>query len=84
MVTRVFGIYDSKVEAFLPPFFGKTKSDAIRSITDLVNDPQHNFHKHAEDFTLFELATFNEDLGEIMPHESKISLGCFIEFKREV
>lgn len=83
MAMRVYGIYDSKVGAFLQPFFAKSKGDAIRSITTLVADPAHNFNKWADDFTLFELGYYSEDTGDIKPHESKQSLGCFVEFKRE-
>lgn len=82
-MSRIFAIYDSKAEAYLQPFFAKTKSDAIRSITSLVNDPAHNFHKWATDFTLFELAMFDEDKGVIVPLEAKLPLGNFLEFKRE-
>ena len=52
MIVKVFGIYDSKAEAYLPPFFMKSKGEAIRAITAHVNDSQHNFCKYAEDFTL--------------------------------
>lgn len=83
MLVRIFGIYDSKAEAFLQPFFAKTKSEAIRVVTDAVNHGNDNFSKHPEDFTLFELAVFDDSDGLIVPNEVKQSLGCFIEFKRE-
>lgn len=82
-MSRIFVIYDSKAEAYLQPFFSKTKADAIRAVTDLVNDEKHNFSKWSADFTLFELAMFDEDKGMIVPLEAKLPLGNFMEFKRE-
>ena len=38
----------------------KSKGEAIRAITAHVNDPEHNFCKYAEDFTLFELGSWDD------------------------
>lgn len=83
MLVKVFGIYDSKAEAYLPPFFMKSKGEAIRAITAHVNDAQHNFCKYSEDFTLFELGSFDDSNGKfellLTPH----SLGVLIEFRKD-
>lgn len=84
MVLKVFGIYDSKAEAYLPPFFMKSKGEAIRALTSHVCDPQHNFSKYAEDFTLFELGSWNDSTSKFDLLPTPHSLGVLIEFKREV
>lgn len=55
MIQKIFAVYDSKVEAFMQPFFMPAKGAAIRAFTDLVNSKDHSFSKYAEDYTLFEL-----------------------------
>lgn len=83
MVVKVFGIYDSKVEAYLKPFFAQSKGEALRAITDLVNDREHNFSKYAEDYTLFELGSFDHSNAKFTQLSTPHSMGVFIEFKKE-
>lgn len=75
MIQKIFSIYDSKAEAFITPFFAPTAGVAIRSFATAANDEQHNFHQHADDYTLFEIGTFNSDTGDLIPHEAGISHG---------
>lgn len=82
MISKIFCIYDSKAEAYLQPFFMKSRGEAIRALSALVDDPQHNFCKYSDDFTLFEVGTFDDASGTFALHEAKQSLGCLVEFKR--
>lgn len=84
MISKIFVIYDSKAEAYLQPFFMKSKGEAIRAISDLVDDPQHNFCKYAADFTLFEVGSFDDSNAVFSMHEAKQSIGCLIEFKKVI
>lgn len=59
----VCAVYDEKVKSFLQPFFVTTKGEAMRSFADAVNDPQHGFHKHAEDFSLHVVGKWYEQAG---------------------
>lgn len=59
----IFMIYDSKAAAYLQPFFSQSQGTALRSFMDLANDPQHEFCKHAEDYTLFYMGTFDQAEG---------------------
>lgn len=60
MLLKVFSVYDVKVGAYLPPIFMRSKLEAIRSFTSAVTDEKHQFAKHAEDFTLFELGDWDD------------------------
>jgi len=82
MKCKVFAVYDSKVEAYLKPFFMQTKGEALRSWEDVVNDDKTMFHKHPEDFTLFEIAEYYEDNARFENHATPISLGGAWEFNR--
>jgi hypothetical protein len=81
MLTNVFAIYDSKVEAFLQPFFSPTKGSAIRAVSEEVNNPQAQLAKHAEDFTLFHLGTFDDSNGALDKLAAPASVSLLIELK---
>lgn len=77
---KVFSIFDSKAEAYLPPLFEMTKGVAIRRFTAAVQNEDSEFCKHAPDFTLFEIGEWDEQTGTLTSHEAKISLGCAVEY----
>ncbi len=79
MKHSVFTIYDSKVDAFLPPFYMQTKPAAIRAITDTMNDPSHQFAKHPEDYTLFYLGQFDDGTATFDLEKTPISLCLLLE-----
>lgn len=79
---KVFAVYDSKVEAFLQPFIMQTKGQAVRAFTDSCNDPQSNFWKHPEDFTLFELGSWDEVSGAYTNLTAKVAIGGALEFRK--
>ena len=83
MLLKMYSLYDSKTEAYIAPFYSKAKGDAIRQVTQIVNDPnsKHDFGKYPEDFTLFEVGVFDDTTGMIMPHSANESLGCLVNFK---
>lgn len=68
---KVFSIWDSKAEVYSQPHFIRTKGEAIRSLTEAVNQQDHSFSKHAEDYSLFEIGTWDDTTGELIPHEAK-------------
>lgn len=84
MLLKVFSVYDSKVEAYMNPFFMKSKGEAIRGITALVNDAQHAFFKYSSDFTLFEVGSFDDATCKFDLYSTPHSLGVLIEFKKEI
>jgi hypothetical protein len=77
---KIFTIYDNKANHYSQPFFAKTKAEAIRSFTDLVNDSRSTINKHSSDFVLFEIGEFEELTAEIQASQ-KINLGVAAEFK---
>lgn len=82
MTNLMFSVYDEKSEAFLLPFFLQTKGQAIRAITDCVNDTNHTFYKHPSDYTLFELGSFDDSTGLFVT--KKTSIGNLVEFKTQI
>lgn len=80
---KMFSVYDSKVGAYLAPFFAKSAGEALRMFEDAVNSEGTLFANHPADFTLFEVGEFGELSGELMPREVKIALGLALDFVRD-
>lgn len=82
MKLKMYAVYDSKVEAYLQPFFMQTKGEAIRGWQDVCNDPKTNFYKHPADYTLFELGAYDSSTGQVDSYAAKISLGTALEHRK--
>ena len=67
MIQKIYSLRDAAVEAFLQPFFAPTDGAAIRSLTQAVNDPNHDVSKNARDYSLWILAEFDDHDGQIVP-----------------
>lgn len=63
MILQIFSVYDKAVQAFMPPFYARSKGEAIRSFSEACNDEKHNFNKHAADFSLMQLGEFEDKSG---------------------
>lgn len=63
MTISVFAVFDSKAESFFPPVYFRNAALAIRAFEVGVSDKEHDFYKHAEDYTLFELGTYEDANG---------------------
>lgn len=75
---KVFSVYDCKANAYLPPFFTPTVGMAIRMFSDAVHDEKSQFHKHAGDYTLFQIGEFEDSTAELT-FTNHINLGSALE-----
>lgn len=82
MILKMYCVYDSKISAYMHPMFFRSNGEALRAFAAAVNDPSHGFNKHPEDYTLFELGSFNDDKATVTMLSSPASLGVAIEFKQ--
>lgn len=80
MINKVYSVYDSKAKAYLPPFYATNAAVAGRMIQDAVSDPTHLFAKHAADYTLLEVADFDDDTGIFTPLSSHVNLGLLLTY----
>ena len=65
MLLKMFSVFDAKADAFLPPFFLHNNGLALRTFGDACNMKDHQFGKHPEDYTLFELGAFEDGSGTL-------------------
>lgn len=62
---NLYSIFDSKAAAFLQPFFARNEGVAVRQLSSAISDGQHDFCVHAEDYTLFEVGSWDEVSGKL-------------------
>jgi len=86
MKLGAFSVYDSKAKAFIQPFYAPNAAVASRMISDAVEQRDHMFHKHAADYTLYQIGEFDETTG-LLSSQLKdngdfayTNLGCLITF----
>ncbi len=69
MNKQVFSVFDAVARRYLRPFFADSIEEAIRSFRAICNEPDHHFHLHKTDFTLFHVGSFDFETGMIVGHE---------------
>ena len=77
---RIFSVYDTKAQAFLPPFFMTNAAVAIRAVASALQDPSHQFAKHATDYVLYELGEWNDVTAIFEQHGTPVNLGIVSSF----
>ena len=77
---KVFTIFDSKVGAYLPPMFFRSRGEAIRVFETLTNESGHQFNKYPGDYSLFELGDYDDLTAKFVLLPTPTSIGVAIEF----
>lgn len=63
MIYQVFCVYDKAAECFGNPQFLRSRSEAVRSFSDVVADPKSPLGAHASDYALFFVGEFVDTSG---------------------
>lgn len=70
---KVFSVRDEKTGVYMRPFFELHIASALRSWTEACNEPTSPFCKFPEDFTLYEVGSFDDLEGHLealkVPHK---------------
>ena len=82
MIIQVFTIWDAKSEVFMQPFYSHNVGTAIRSIQETMRDPNSMFAKYPEDFMLYQLGAYDDQLGKFELGNPKL-LGHIHEYKQQ-
>lgn len=64
MKLETYSVFDKAIDCFLPPFYVRTKQEALRSLLDAARNPEHQFSRHPEDYRLYKLGLYNEERGQ--------------------
>ena len=84
MIQKVFTVFDAKAKAYLQPFFMPTTGMATRAFTDLCNDQNHMFNHHPEDYSLFEIAEYDDQTARYTENSTFVPLGTGLEYKTQI
>lgn len=79
----VFSVWDSKAELFSSPMLSVNKGTMMRTLSDVLNDPSHQYAKHPEDFVLYELGEFDDQRGEFHLHPASQSICVLRDLRLE-
>lgn len=66
----IVSLKDTAARIYGMPFSVQAPAQAVRSLQDEVNSQTStsDVHNHPSDFELYEIASFNEDSGILVPH----------------
>lgn len=67
MILKAYAIYDNKGLIYHAPFFMVSKGQAVRALTDLVNDATTSIAKHPGDYVLYEIGQYDDQIGAMQP-----------------
>lgn len=67
MIMQAYSIFDLKALHYHLPFFAPNDAVAIRSLGDLVNDPQSRISQHPADYVLYRVGHYDDATGGVQP-----------------
>nr|QJB19813.1 MAG: nonstructural protein [Microvirus sp.] len=74
MQMKMYSIKDVKVGIYHPPVCCHNAAHAIRMHSDYFNRPDSQFCKYAGDFEIYEVGTFDDQTGSVVPVVSPVFL----------
>lgn len=80
MELKIYAVYDSKLGAYMQPFFCHRRGEAIRGFSQAANDKESNIAREPHSFSLMEIGTFNDENALFVCHNAPINLGLATEF----
>lgn len=81
MKYEIVAIRDQKLDAFAMPWFTPSTAAAIRAFGDETTRQDSPLHQHPEDYALFHLGTFDNELGRFNNADQPKQLALATEFK---
>lgn len=67
MKTQAYSIYDRKALVYHLPFYALNDAVAVRTLSDVVADPQSMFSRHPNDYVLYQVGEFDDGNGTLTP-----------------
>ena len=75
MILGIFSVRDAKADCFTRPFVDHNDQTALRAWLQACRDPDTQFNKHPEDFTLYQVASFDDQTGVVTSFELPALIG---------
>lgn len=81
---KILAVRDRASMTYLNPFAQPARGVAIRTFCELVNDENHQFGKHPNDYELWELGEFDDQTGKFDLYEEPDFVGVGSDFVTKV
>lgn len=75
MLWKVFSVVDNGAKVFMAPFVVRHEAEAVRSVLQAVQSGDSMVSKYPQDFFLFQIGTFDDVTGEMIPFKALNSYG---------
>lgn len=82
MIQKAFAVYDSKSLLYGSPMFINSTGAAVRSFSDVANNPDSLVCKHPTDFVLFQIGEYDDEKGVLTALVPFVNLGLASDFKK--
>lgn len=82
MILQMFSLLDMKTGAYTTPWFQAHAAQAIRAVSDLVQDQSTTVARHPADFSLVLLGSWDDQTGAYTPQQPTV-LGVCASFLPE-
>lgn len=79
----IFSIFDSKSMLFSRPIATTNEATAKRLCAASLADPQSDYHRNPEDFSLFVLGTFDDTSGKLVMEDSPRCIAPFVTLLKQ-
>jgi len=66
-MNEIYAIYDSKAKYYMPFFAERNHATAIRAVESAISDQAHQLYRHASDYQLFHLGSWDPITGKLNP-----------------
>lgn len=63
MKLYVCAVLDKAVGAYTQPFYARSRGEALRSFLDACQEEKSQFRRHADDYVLMMLGSFDDNTG---------------------
>nr|QJB20931.1 MAG: nonstructural protein [Microvirus sp.] len=67
MILEIYAIHDIASESYSQPFYAYNDAIATRTVGNAVKQPGTSFHDNPEDFRLYHIGSYDDNLGLIQP-----------------
>ena len=63
MILEIYAVHDAAVGCFNQPLFFRSRGEAVRSFQGAVADENSQFARHAKDYSLWFVGTYDDSLA---------------------
>ena len=63
----MYAVFDSAAKVYDRPFCCRSEGEAIRGFSDVCSDANHQFGKHPEHYSLWEVGMYDDNKAKIEP-----------------